>query len=158
MIPALRLALVGGAVFLVQWLVLGNLPVFGAVPDAVLLFVAWTGLRFGRRYGLIAGFVLGFLLDATYDTWGMQMFVKSLVGFLVAFIPTTERETLLIQPQQAFTGGLLIALVHNGLLVLFQALAAGGATLGMVTGEWLGGALYTAVVAFVAALVVSRRI
>jgi len=157
MTTALRFGLLGVAVFLAQWLVLGRLPVFGATPDAVLLFVAWTGLRFGRRYGLLVGFVFGLLLDAVYDTWGMHMFVKSLVGFLIAFVPTNERETLLIQPQQAFTGGFLIALVHNGLFVAFQALAAGGATLAMVTGEWLGGALYTAFVALVGALFLNRR-
>ena len=34
---ALRYALVGVVVFLAQWLVFSRLPIFGAVPDAVLL-------------------------------------------------------------------------------------------------------------------------
>lgn len=156
MTAALRYALVGLAVFLVQWLLLSRLDIAGATPDAVLLFVAWMGLRFGKRYGLVAGVALGFLLDATYDTWGMHMLLKSLAGFAAGLIPTNERETLLIQPQQAFTAGLLAAFLHNALLVVTKALALGAANLPLLASEWFGAALYTAVVAVVATLFVNR--
>src|SRR5690625_138707 len=122
--PARQLIL-GAIVFLVQWLVLGRLQIFGAYPDIVLLFVAWLGIRNGRLSGSAGGFVLGFLLDAVYQTWGIHMFVKTLVGFLVGLFPANELETLLIQPRLAFLGDLVIAFVPIGLMVMLMALGTG---------------------------------
>ena len=154
-LPARQLIL-GAIVFLVQWLVLGRLQIFGAYPDIVLLFVAWLGIRNGRLSGSVGGFVLGFLLDAVYQTWGIHMFVKTLVGFLVGLFPANERETLLILPQQAFLGGLVIALLHNGLFVIFLALDSGTRNVYLISSLWLGSALYTAVVGTIAALFSTR--
>ena len=148
----IRQVLVGIVVFLLQWFLLGRLRIFGAFPDAVLLYVAWLGLRHGRLAGSIAGFSLGLLLDAVYNTWGIHMFVKTLIGFLVGLFPANERETLLIQPQQAFIGAMVIALVHNGLFVSLLALDAGSRNLFMVTSLWLGSAVYTAFVGTLASL------
>lgn len=152
----LRHALIGFAVFLLQWLLLGRLTIWGAFPDAVLLYVAWLGLRHGRQTGAVAGFSLGFLMDVIYGTWGIHMFVKTLVGFLVGLFPANERETLLIQPQQAFVGGLVIALLHNGLFVALLALESGARSMQMITALWIGSALYTAVVGTLAALFSTR--
>ena len=150
------LVLVGLLVFLAQWLVLGRLGIGGAIPDAGLLFVALLGLRYGRRTGVVAGLAMGLLYDATYETWGMHMFIDSLVGFLVGLFPASERETVAIQPQQALLGGFVIALVHNGLVVFFSVLDTHARSIGMITGDWIGGAVYTAGLAFVAALIASR--
>ncbi len=151
-----RQALLGVLVFLVQWLVLGRLRLWGAYPDAVLLFVAWMGVRNGRSAGAVTGFALGLLMDVIYGTWGIHMFVKTLVGFLVGLFPANERETLLILPQQAFIGSLVIALLHNGLLVLFLALDAGTRNSYLLTTLWLGSALYTATLGTIASLFNTR--
>lgn len=151
-----RQILFGILVFLLQWFLLGRLRIFGAFPDAVLLYVAWLGLRHGRLAGSIAGFGLGLLLDAVYDTWGIHMFVKTLMGFLVGLFPANERETLLIQPQQAFIGALVIALVHNGLFVSLLALDAGSRNLFLVSALWLGSAVYSAFVGTLASLFTTR--
>lgn len=151
-----RQALAGLLIFVLQWLVLGRLQLWGAYPDAVLLFVAWMGLRNGRQAGAISGFAGGLLMDMVYGTWGIHMFVKTLVGFLVGLFPANERETLLILPQQAFIGSLVIALLHNGLFVLFLALEAGTRNTFMISGLWLGSALYTAAVGTTASLFNAR--
>lgn len=151
-----RHALVGLLLVLIQWLVLGRLRLWGSYPDVVLLFVAWIGLRNGRQAGAVVGFSGGVLLDVIYDTWGIHMFVKTLVGFLVGLFPANERETLMILPQQAFVGSLVIALLHNGLLVLFLALEAGTKNTFMITGLWLGSALYTAAVGTLVSLFNTR--
>lgn len=151
-----RQGLAGLLIFILQWLVLGRLRLWGAYPDAVLLFVAWMGLRNGRQAGSIAGFTGGLLMDVVYGTWGIHMFVKTLVGFLVGLFPANERETLLILPQQAFIGSLVIALLHNGLLVLFLALEAGTRNTFMISGLWLGSAFYTTAVGTIASLFNSR--
>ena len=146
----------GAAVVVVQWLFLGRIQLWGAYPDAVLLYVTFLGVRYGRQAGAISGFGTGFLLDAIYDTWGLHMLVKTLVGFLVGFFPSTERETLIILPRQAFLGGLVIALIHNGLFVTLLALQAGARNMFLVTALWLGSALYTACVATVVSLFKTR--
>jgi len=140
----LRIILTGFGIFLLQWLMLGRLTLWGAYPDVVLLFVAWLGIRKGRQWGAVGGFALGFLMDAVYDTWGLHMLVKTLVGFLLGLFPSSEREGLLILPRQAFLGGFVIALVHNGVFVTLLALQAGARNAFLITGLWIGSALYTA--------------
>ena len=152
-----RYAAIGLLVILAQWFVLGRLRVGGAYPDGVLLYVAWLGIRYGRTAGMTSGFLLGFLADALYDTWGIQMFAKTLVGFLVGLFPATERGTLLILPQQALLGGLAIALLHNGLFALFLILTSGIRTSALLTTVWLGSSAYTALLGLASAFVNPRR-
>lgn len=147
-LPALLRSLAYGAgIVLAQWLLLGRLRLWGAYPDAVLLFVAWLALRYGRRAGSVAGFVCGFVLDLVYDTWGLHMLVKTVTGFMIGLFPSSEREGLLILPRQALVGGLVVALVHNGLLVLLLSLQTGARDSFLVFGLWIGSAVYTAVLA-----------
>ncbi len=147
-----RYALVGLGVFALQWLVLGRLTLWGSYPDAVLLFIAWIGLRSGRRVGAVVGFGLGTLMDIVYGTWGVYMFSKTLVGFLLGLFPADQRESLRLQPRQAFLGGLVVALLHNGIVVIFLALQTDASNSFMVLSLWLGAALYTALVSVLATL------
>ncbi len=152
MLSFFRQTAFGLAIVAAQWLIFGRLRLWGAYPDAVLLFVAWLGLRYGRRYGAVGGFGLGLLMDAIYGTWGIQMFTKTLVGFLLGLFPAQERESLLILPRQAFVGGLVIALVHNGIMVTLLALESGASNRSLVTALWIGSACYTAGLGYLAAL------
>ena len=152
-----RHALIGVGVVLVQWLVLERLEIYGATPDAVLLYVLWMSLNYGRQSGSLVGFAVGFLADLAYGSWmGLNTFLKTLVGFFGSYFPATRREILLIRPGQAFVGGLVVALLHNGLRVLLIAVETSSRSLSLVTGEWLGASLYTAVLAFLAALFYNR--
>ncbi len=152
----LRIVLTGLGIFLVQWLILGRITLWGAYPDAVLLFVAWLGVRKGRQWGAVGGFVFGFLMDAVYNTWGLHMLVKTIIGFTLGLFPSSEREGLLILPRQAFLGGLVVALVHNGIFVTLLALQAGARNAFLVTGLWIGSALYTASVGTLTSLFSQR--
>ena len=147
-----RYALIGLGIFALQWLVLGRLTLWGSYPDAVLLFIAWIGLRKGRRVGSVMGFGLGALMDIVYGTWGVYMFSKTLVGFLLGLFPADQRESLRLQPRQAFLGGLVVALLHNGIVVIFLALQTDASNSFMVLSLWLGAALYTAFVSVIATL------
>ncbi len=151
-----RRALVGLVIIALQWLILGRLQLWGVFPDVVLLYGAWLGLRHGRLVGSVGGFGLGFLMDVIYGTWGIHTFVKTLVGFLVGQFPADERETLLILPRQAFVGALVIALVHNGLMVLLMALQSGTRTPFLIWGLWLGSSLYTSILGIIASLFSTR--
>ena len=147
-----RFILTGSGLVAAQWLVVQHLDLWGAVPDVVLLFLAWVALHTSRRTAAIAGFVLGAALDAAYGTWGLHMLVKTLTGFLLGSITVTEeRDALVIQPQQAFLGGFALTLMHNGLLVILLALQAQTTNTFLVNALWLGSSLYTAVLATAAA-------
>jgi rod shape-determining protein MreD len=152
MSPSARRLLAAVAVFAAQWLIVGRLRIYGASPDAALLFLGWYALREGRRRGAGVGAGLGLAMDVVYGTWGTHMFVKALIGFLVGRFSVEEHTPLIIRPRQAFLGSLLVALLHNGLLVAFIALQAQSTTNVLLYGLWLGAALYTAVVGGLAAL------
>lgn len=147
-----RRLLVAVGVLALQWLVLGRLQIYGTYPDAVMLFLTWYALHEGRQRGSLLGFGLGLVLDAVYGTWGIHMFIKTLVGFFAGMFAVDERKPLLIQPQQALLGGLVIALLHNGLLVILLALQTEATNSFLIYGLWLGSAVYTAAVAYVGTL------
>ncbi|MEM6646081.1 MAG: rod shape-determining protein MreD [Bacteroidota bacterium] len=151
-----RYLTVGTGVFLLQWLVLGRLQIFGAFPDVLILFVSWVALQQGRFGGTLAGFVAGFCLDLVYETYGIYMFAKTLLGFLVGIAATSERETVLIQPRQAFISGLMVALLHNGLTVALFAVQSSGNPMYLGLVLWIGSALYTAFLGLLAALFATR--
>lgn len=147
-----RRLLVAVGVLGLQWLVLGRLRIYDTYPDGVVLFLTWYALHEGRQRGTLTGFGLGLAMDAIYGTWGIHMFVKTLVGFVVGMFAVEGRKSLLIKPQQAFLGGLVIAILHNGLLVILLALQTEATNTFLIYGLWLGSALYTAVVAYVVSL------
>ncbi|MFB6273036.1 MAG: rod shape-determining protein MreD [Salinibacter sp.] len=149
---SIRRLFAAAAVFGLQWLILGRLRIYGAFPDALLLFLAWYALREGRRRGTLMGFGLGLAMDVVYGTWGIHTFAKTLLGFLVGRFAVEKHTPLIIRPQQAFLGGLVLALLHNGLLVALLALQTQATTGFLLSGLWLGSALYTAGVAGIAAL------
>ncbi len=147
-----RRLLAAAAVFGLQWLIVGRLRIYGTFPDAVLLFLAWYALREGRRGGALTGAGLGLAMDLAYGTWGIHMFVKTLIGFLVGRFAVEEHTPLIIRPQQALLGSLMLALLHNGLLVALLALQTQATTGFLLYGLWMGSALYTAVVGGIVAL------
>lgn len=149
---SLRRLLIAVGVFGLQWLVLGRLRIYGTYPDGVMLFLTWYALHEGRKRATITGFGLGLLMDVVYGTWGIHMFVKTLIGFFVGMFAVEGRKALLIQPQQAFLGGLVIAVLHNGLLVILLALQTEATNSFLIYGLWLGSALYTGIVAYIASL------
>jgi rod shape-determining protein MreD len=153
----LQAALTGLLCIAVQWLVLGRLQIAGAYPDGVLLYIAWLGFVYGRRVGGIAGFSLGFLMDAIYGTWGIQMFVKTLLGFIVGLFQANERDAIIVRPEQAFLVGLFISLLHNGLFVALLVLRLEARNASIIFSLWLGSALYTAVLANIVSRFISTR-
>ena len=154
MFIVLRQVLIGLVVVLLQWLVFGRLPLWGVVPDIVLLFVALTAIRYGRLSGAIAGFSAGLLMDILVNPHllGLNAVLKTLLGFTIGFFRSDQGDTLRLVPFQAFFGALVVAVVHNGLMVIMLALDQSTRTLFLVVGLWLGAALYTAVAALVGSL------
>lgn len=150
----LRRVLVGLAVVLLQWLVFNHLRLWGTFADVVLIYVAFIAVRHGRTAGAVAGFSTGLLMDIVTPgvPFGLFMTLKTLMGFGIGFFQTDQGENIRLHPWQAFFGALLVAVVHNGLMVIILALDNQTRTLFLITGLWFGSALYTAFIALLASL------
>ncbi len=149
----------GIGVVLLQWLVFQRLGLWGVVPDVVLLFVAVVAIKRGRLAGAVAGFTAGLLMDLLTNPqmFGLNALVKTGMGFVVGLFRSDQGENTRIAVPQAFLGGLVVATVQNGLVTILLALDQSTRTPFLIAGVWLGGALYTAVVAFVASLFSTPR-
>jgi rod shape-determining protein MreD len=156
--PALlRQFALGAGVVLAQWLVFQRLPLWSVVPDVVLLYVALQALQYGRVVGAVTGFGAGLLMDVlTGLPLGLNALIKTLMGFVIGFFRSDQGDKMRIDPIQAFVGALVVAVVHNGLMTILLALTEDTRNLFLILGVWMGGALYTAVVALVASLFRSR--
>ncbi|GAB5535478.1 MAG: hypothetical protein Rubg2KO_17270 [Rubricoccaceae bacterium] len=156
--PALlRQIALGVGVVLVQWLVFTRLPLWSVVPDVVLLYVALQALQYGRVMGAVTGFGAGLLMDILVGfPLGMNAMIKTVMGFVIGFFRSDQGDKMRIDPFQAFIGALVVAAVHHGLMTILLALSEDTRNLFLIVGVWMGGALYTAVVALVASLFRSR--
>ncbi|MEL6616661.1 MAG: rod shape-determining protein MreD, partial [Bacteroidota bacterium] len=104
--------------------------------------------------GAVAGFGAGLAMDAL--VWphflGLGALVKTALGFVVGIFRSERGEMLRFDAFTAFVGALVLATVHHGLMIILMALDQETRTLFLVFGVWLGGALYTALVALVGSL------
>lgn len=70
-------------VFLLQITLLQFFKIRETKLDIILIFIVYTGLRFGSVYGMITGFMLGFIEDILSITVpGINVISKIFVGFL----------------------------------------------------------------------------
>ena len=128
-----------------QWLVFSRLDIQSVYPDVVLIALINLTWNHGRLAGTASGFFLGFLHDMLLGTWGIQMFVKTLTGYIAGTF-LTERNRYLLSLGQMFLAVLLIALVHDGIKVIFYMLDSGTRSAYLIWGQWIGSAFYTAIV------------
>lgn len=150
----IRQVLIGLGVVLAQWLVFSHLQVWGVVPDAVLLYVAVIALRYGRVPGAVAGFAAGLAVDFLVfgGFVGLGAFIKTLLGFVVGIFRSERGEMLRFDPFTAVVGAFALAMVHNGLWIITALLVEDTRTVWAALGFWIGGAVYTAVLALAGSL------
>ncbi len=134
-----------------QWLFFGRLELWGAVPDVVLLYILLVAVRYGQTAGALSGFVAGFALDAIYGLWGVNMFVKTLVGFLIGLLNAINSQVFERSVRRVIELSLITSLAHNLLLVLFVLLQEGTGTGDLIWVVCVGNTLYTTFIAFMVA-------
>lgn len=131
---------------LIQILLFRHLKIFQMQPDLVLIFVIWYMMRKDRTSALLMAAGLGFLQDALLDMWGLHMFTKTLLTFIIYnFIPQNLKNRLLVG--QVFLTVLLISVFHNLIFLLLNVLIINYSAEGLFWRHLLGNSLYTAVVA-----------
>lgn len=108
----LKLSLIGLGMVAVQIILLRHLKIYGAESDLILLFLLWLCTRQSRTECLVFAASLGLFQDALTDLWGVHMFSKTLMVFVIHhFLNRTSENRFLIW--QVFLIILGAAFLHN---------------------------------------------
>lgn len=107
-----RYLLIGLGLLAIQIVLLMHLKIFNAEPDLVLIYLLWLCPKKERTETLILAALLAFFQDALLDLWGMNMFSKILLIFLVhGFLSNLSEKRFIFW--QIFIIVFLAAVVHN---------------------------------------------
>lgn len=112
--------LIGVSFILIQVLIFQHLSFYGATPDLLIIFLLWLAPKYDRVKLILFAASLGFIQDALFDLWGLNMFVKTFLFFILYNFIYQRKESRLLS-WQVFTVVLLTALMHN---ILFLGLAS----------------------------------
>lgn len=120
--------LLGIGFVLAEVLIFQHLPVFNATPDPLLVYLIWLALKYDRIKLVFFAALLGFLQDALFETWGLNMFSKTLLCFWAFNFLKRNSERQLIT-WQIFLIVYIAAIFHNliflGLSSFIEAYASG---------------------------------
>lgn len=111
-LEVLKDSLAGIAFVLIQVLLFQHLSILGATPDVLLLYLLWLALKYDRLQLVLYAAGLGLLQDALFDFWGIHMFSKVLLCFMIHGLIGRYTETRLLL-WQVFVFILGAAFVHN---------------------------------------------
>lgn len=107
-----RLLLIGFGFVAIQVILLRHLQIYDAVSDLVLLFVLWLCTKKDRTTTLLIAGFLGLLQDSLTDLWGLNMFSKTLLVFVLhGFLNRTSENSFLIWQVFLIVSG--AAFLHN---------------------------------------------
>lgn len=135
--------LVGFTFILAEVLIFQHLSFFGAVPDPLLIYLMWLAMKYDRAQLVMFAAILGLTQDALFDFWGLNMFSKTLICFMMFnFVNRWKEGRLLIW--QIFLILMSVAVLHNliflGLSSFIEAYTTGFIPIIFI----LGNSLYTA--------------
>ncbi|MTI88412.1 MAG: rod shape-determining protein MreD [Balneolaceae bacterium] len=111
-VGTLKNILAGIAFVLIQVLLFQHLSIFGATPDLLLIYLLWLALKYDRLHLVLIAAGLGLFQDALYDLWGLHMFSKTLLCFLIYRLISGYSEARLLL-WQVFLSIIGAALIHN---------------------------------------------
>jgi rod shape-determining protein MreD len=137
--------LIGFIFILAEALIFQHLSFIGATPDPLLLFVLWLAMKYDRLKLVLIVAGLSLVQDALFDFWGLNMFSKTLLCFMIFnFVNRRKESRLLIW--QIFLVIFMASVIHNliflGLTSFIEAYTTGFFPIIFV----LGNSLYTALV------------
>lgn len=140
----IRFFFIGIGLLAVQIVLLRHFEIFGAKSDLVLLYLLWLCSKNSKTACLIFAGIFGLLQDSLTDLWGLNMFSKTLLIFIVhGYLSKISERRLIFW--QIFLIILFAALIHNLLffvLSIFSEIYASGY---VATSLILVSSLFTAV-------------
>jgi len=124
----IRLFFIGLGIVAIQIVLLRHLEILGAESDLVLLFLLWLAAKKSKTKVLIYAAFLGFLQDALTDLWGLNMFSKTVLIFILyGYLNRISQNRFLYW--QIFLIILMAAFLHNLIFYgvsLFTDIYSGG--------------------------------
>lgn len=147
---------IGLAVVLLQVIFFRHLDIYSMHPDVVLIFLVWYMTKRNRTAALLMAALLGFTQDALLGLWGLNMFSKTLMVFILYnWIPN--------EPAGKSQLPRVMIFVFIGGFIQNLFLIALSSTVEVYTAEllfwrnWLGNSIYTSVTAGIIQLFRIRR-
>lgn len=140
-----RLFFIGLGIVAIQIILLRHLEIFGSTSDLVLLFLVWLCTKKNKVACLIFAAILGLFQDALTDLWGLHIFSKTLLVFILhGYLNRIKENQLLFW--QGFLIILMCAFIHN-LTFFGVSIFSGLHTTGVLTFSLLlYSPLYTSIV------------
>lgn len=78
-----RLFLIGLGIVGIQTVLLRHFEIFGSEADLVLVFILWICTKKSKTTAILFAASLGFFQDALTDLWGLHMFSKTFLVFIL---------------------------------------------------------------------------
>lgn len=108
----IRLILLGLGAVIIQTVLLRHFEILGAEADLVLIFILWICAKRPKTDSLLFAALLGFLQDALTDLWGLHMFSKTLLVFILhGYLNRISENSFIFW--QVFLLILVAAFIHN---------------------------------------------
>lgn len=108
----IRTLLIGLGILAIQIVLFRNLRIFDAEADLVLVFIIWLCTKRNKTESLLFAALFGLLQDSLTDLWGINMFSKTLIVFILHGYLNRISENRFIF-WQIFLMILVIAFLHN---------------------------------------------
>lgn len=124
----IRIFFTGLGIVAIQIVLLRHLQIYGGESDLVLLFLLWLCVKKSRTECLLYAASLGLMQDAMTDLWGLHMFSKTLLVFILyGYLNRIAQNKFILW--QVFLVILMAAFIHNVIFFgvsLFSDLFASG--------------------------------
>lgn len=124
----IRQILIGLGMVAIQTVLLRHFEIFEAEADLVLIFILWICTRRNKTDALLFAAFLGLLQDAMTDLWGLHMFSKTLLVFILhGYLARISKTKFIFW--QVFVLILVAAVIHNAIFYgvsLFSGLYTSG--------------------------------
>lgn len=151
-----RVFLYVGVAFLLglaQKFFLDRLLLYGAAPDALIIWAVFIARREGQSVGTTAGFLIGLMMDLLRGTLGSDALSKTVSGFSAGFFresdrPNAQSEFLLATAIASVSGIVAFNLVSYGFTLAWWQYPLAAAV----------GALYNLALGYLAYTFVLRRL
>lgn len=129
----------------VQTVLLRHFKIFGAEADLVLVYLLWLCTQRSKTEAILFAACLGFFQDALTDLWGLHMFSKTLLVFILhGYLNRISKNRFIFW--QVFLIILMAAFLHN-LFFYGVSLFSGLNTSGPILWSLLGvSSVFTAIV------------
>lgn len=143
---------------ILQTTVIPLFALFNAVPDLILILLAFYAISYGQIYGTILGFVYGFLFDLiTGSLLGSAMLSKTIAGFVAGYFSNENKREAYLKSYIFSLIVLLCTLIDTIVYSFFSTIDLSKSFVVLFFEQALLPALYTAVISIIVSIFYPKR-